>query len=365
MALPLRMKSEIAPRAIPLARAQPRTLRTAPSSRLAALRVPLAAKLVGANLLVVSILLGAWLMAGGPLNRVVIVLLSAVVALHLGLALIALRPIRDLEAVASRVWRGDFGARVQRSSVADHEVLRVGSMFNILLDGLESDRARMRTLATEVIAAGDRERAAIARELHDSAAQHIAALLLQLSAAARDANDPFLAERLHTARDSAEGILEEIRRLSHTVHPAVLDDLGLEAALRKLARDASHGNGIDIDVRADQASSRLPANVATVLYRVAQEAVRNSTRHASAKRIHISLFQARPSVTLEVHDDGAGFDLEDVQRRRTGMGLLSMNERVGLVDGTLEIKTAPGSGTTVSATVPLEPADNAVHLEDS
>lgn len=322
--------------------------------QLAALRVPLAVKLVGANLLVVAILLASWFMAGGPLNRVVVVILSAVIALHLGLVLVALRPVRDLEAVASRVWGGDFGARVERSSVADNEVLRVGAMFNILLDGLESDRARMRALATEVIAAGDRERAAIARELHDSVAQHVAALLLQLSAAARDTYDPMFRERLLEARDSAEGILEEVRRLSHTVHPAVLDDLGLEAALRKLARDSSNGNGIDIDVNVDRTSRRLPANVEAVLYRVAQEAVRNATRHASPKRIRISLFQSRPSVTLEVHDDGKGFDLAEAKHRHSGMGLLSMNERVGLIDGTLEIKTAPGSGTTVSATVPLD-----------
>ena len=120
-----------------------------------------------------------------------------------------------------------------------------------------------------------------------------------------------------------------VRRLSHTVHPAVLDDLGLEAALRKLARDSSHGNGIDIDVDARSASRRLPANVEAVLYRVAQEAVRNATRHASPRRIRISLFRSRPSVTLEVHDDGSGFDLAEAERRRRGMGLLSMRERVG------------------------------------
>jgi signal transduction histidine kinase len=348
------MKLDSAARAVPLVRARPRAATSGRSIQLAALRVPLGVKLIGANLLVVAILLTAWLMVGGLLNHVVMAIFAAVIALHLGLVVVALRPVRDLEAVASRVWRGDFGARVARSSVADSEVLRVGSMFNILLDGLESDRARMRALATEVIAAGDRERAAIARELHDSVAQHLAALLLQLSAAARDTYDPMSGDRLRAARDSAEGILEEIRRLSHTVHPAVLDDLGLEAALRKLARDSSHGNGIDIDVNADQAAGRLPANVEAVLYRVAQEAVRNATRHASPRRIRISLFQSRPSVTLEVHDDGSGFDLAEAERRRSGIGLLSMKERVALIDGTLEIKTAPGSGTTISATVPLD-----------
>lgn len=322
--------------------------------RLAALRVPLAVKLVGANLLVVAVLLAAWLMAGGPLNGVVAVILALVVGLHLALVLVALRPIRDLEAVASRVWRGDYGARVERSNVADQEVLRVGSMFNILLDGLASDRARMRRLASDVIEAGDRERAALARELQESTAQHIAGLLFELSLAARDANDPALAERLRAARDGAEGILEEVRLLSQTVHPAVLDDLGLAAALRKLARDSSNGNGIDIDVNADGSPDRLPANVESTLYRVAQEAVRNATRHGSPRHVRLSLWRQDNSATIEVHDDGRGFDLAEVDRSGKGRGLESMRERVALVDGWLDIKTAKGSGTTISATVPLD-----------
>ncbi len=324
-----------------------------PAIQLAALRVPLVVKLTGANLMVVALLLGAWLMAGGPLNGVVAAILSAVVALHLALVLIALRPIRDLETVASRVWKGDFGARVAHSSVADKEVLRVGSMFNLLLNGLAADRTRLRALASEVIAAGDRERAALARELHDSTAQHLAALQLQLAAAARDTTDPVLAGRLTEARDAAASTLQEVRALSHSVHPAVLDDLGLDAALRRLARDASHGNGIDIDVNTVLVSEPMPANVAGVLYRVAQEAVRNAVRHAAPRHVRIGLLRTRATATLEVTDDGCGFDLAAAERRRTGMGLLSMRERAALIDGTLDIKTADGDGTTVVAVVPL------------
>lgn len=322
--------------------------------QLAALRVPLAVKLTGANLLVVALLFATWLMAGGAFNGTVAVILTAVIILHLTLVLVALRPIRDLETVASRVWQGDYGARVARSSIADKEVLRVGSMFNLLLDGLAADRTRLRALASEVIAAGDRERAALARELHDSTAQHLAALQLQLAAAARDATDPDLAERLSDARDAAASTLEEVRELSHSVHPAVLDSLGLEAALRRLARDASHGNGIDIDVDVETAPGPVAPNVAGVLYRVAQEAVRNAVRHARPSHVHITLSRSASSVTLEVHDDGIGFDLDTAELRRKGMGLLSMRERAALIDGTVDIRTAEGDGTTVVAVVPLE-----------
>src|SRR5512142_1767200 len=250
MSLVLPVLSDQASKPVQLLRGQPRAASSRRSIRLAALRVPLAVKLVGANLAVVVLLIafrtGLSRAGGLALDGAIV----AALALHIGLVLVALRPIRDLEAVAERVWQGDFGARVERSTVADQEVLRVGSMFNILLDGLVSDRARMRALATEVIEVGDRERAVLARELHDSTAQHLAALLLQLSAAARDCTDPALAARLSEMRDSAEEVTEEVRLLSHTVHPRVLDDLGLVAALQKLARESSKGTGIDIDIDA-------------------------------------------------------------------------------------------------------------------
>jgi signal transduction histidine kinase len=218
----------------------------------------------------------------------------------------------------------------------------------------------MRALAAEVIEVGDRERAVLARELHDSTAQRLAALLLQLSAAARDCTDPALAARLSEMRDAAEAVTEEVRVLSHTVHPRVLDDLGLTPALHKLARESSNGTGIHIDVDAEALTSRLSPSVESVLYRVAQEAVRNATRHASPKHVWLTLRADATTAGLEVHDDGRGFDLQTIEKRGTagGLGLLSMRERVALVDGVLEVKTAPNNGTTIVATVPLVATDD-------
>ncbi|MFI5227548.1 MAG: sensor histidine kinase [Gemmatimonadales bacterium] len=322
--------------------------------------MPLAAKLVGANLVVVGVLIGAWLGAGGAVDAATAVIIAAVVLLHLALVTIALRPIRDLEAVAARVWRGDFGARVARSNVADHEVLRIGSMFNILLDGLVSDRARMRELAAQVIEAGDRQGAAIARELHDSTAQQVAALQFQLSAAARDAEDPLLAERLASARDAAESILEQVRRLSQSVHPSVLDSLGLEAALRRLVREFAAESAIDFDVHAETGNRHLPRNVEAALYRVAEEAVRNALRHSLARRVRVTL-NVGSSATLQVHDDGRGFDASAVEQGRAVSGLGATRERLALVDGMLDIQTVPGGGTTITATVPLHGTSTTAH----
>ncbi|MEO7456903.1 MAG: histidine kinase [Gemmatimonadaceae bacterium] len=335
---------------------RPTLKRSVPSDdsiRLAALRVPLALKLVGANVAAIAVVLAAWIATGGSVNTVVAACIVLVIAVQPAAVLVALRPIRDLEIVASRVWDGDFGARVVRSRVADRGVLRVGSMFNLLLDGLVSDRARLRALASEVIAIGDQERTAIAKALHDSTAQHVAALQFQLSVAARETTDPSLRERLAFARDSAELILEEVRSLSYVARPALLDDLGLEAALRKLARDAAAANAFDVDVVAPSSASRLPSTVEALLFRVANEALRNIVRHASATAVRLNLRRAPTFVALEIHDDGAGFEIPGNGETQAGGGLQSLRERIALVDGWLEITTAPGLGTTLVATVPL------------
>lgn len=345
--------SSAKPRNLQLVRGKPAT---API-RLAALRVPLVVKLVGANALALLVFASAWLYFDPEAKReFVFIVFVLMLAVHLVLTLIALRPIRDLESLAGRIWHGDTAARFRDSVVADDQVLRVGTMFNKLLDGLSADRARMRLLAEEVVAVGDRERAALARELHDSTAQRMAALLLQLSSAARDARDPELAQRLGELRNAAEALTEDVRLLASSVHPRVLDDLGLIAAVRKLARDTTRTAKVEVRVTAPEALE-LPHTVATVLYRVAQEAVRNATSHADADAIHLTVQRADGVVAIEVVDNGKGFDVTDALRRRPGMGLFTMQERVSLVDGTFEIKS-DSRGTTVAATIPLVTVDS-------
>ncbi len=331
------------------------------SARLAPLRAPLVVKLAGANLGVVALLWGAWLIAGGEPTTPAALVVGVVVLVHFAMMLIALRPIRDLESVAQRVWNGDFAARVAESSVADAGALRVGSMFNLLLDSLDADRLRLRTLAADVMDAGDRDRAKLARELHDSAAQHVAALMLQLSTVARDAANPALAQRLVDARDAAEGILEELRLLSHTVHPSVLDDLGLEAAVRQLARDTSNATGIAVRVGVRGFVTRAPRGVEAILYRVADEAVRNAVRHGAPRQVSINLHRDGEWATVDVHDDGRGFDLTTTPAAHGGVGLASARERVAIAGGHLDLRTAAGAGTTLSATVPLDAPEDAIH----
>lgn len=325
-----------------------------------ALRVPLTIKLLGANALALAIVLVVVYgpPEGRPSVETITIAIAVAMLVFTGLVVVALLPLRGIEAVASRVWRGDFGARVDSSLVADQDMKRIGTTFNLLLDGLVADRSRMQELATAVIDAGDRERATLARELHDSTAQQLAALVLQLSAAARDTTDSVLQRQLDAIREQAKATLEEVRLLSHTVHPRVLDDLGLVAALKKLGREVSEVSHIDVEVSASNDARDIPPTAAAVLYRVAQTAVHNVVRHAEAHHVDLRLVTANDDdngreVLLDIIDDGRGFDVADAERRRPGMGLFTMRERVALAGGTFEITSTLGEGTRITAALPL------------
>ena len=322
------------------------------------LRVPLLAKLAGANLLiVVSALIGVTIERRLDTPATVVSILGmalgASLIVNLALVYVALRPLSDLELAATRLSAGDMEARVPMSILADRDMARVGTTLNALLDRLTEDRARERRLAAQVISAQDEERARVARELHDSTAQTLTAILLQLGAAARESTSEPLNARIATLRGLAAEALEEVRSMSHTMHPRVLDDLGLAAALEWLARQAREQGPMHVEVDACEMDVAISAPVAAALYRVAQEALRNSARHADAKRVHIRLRQDGRQAMLEIADDGAGFDVALAEVRRPGMGLFSMRERVGLVNGRLVVKSARGRGTSIVATVPL------------
>ena len=325
--------------------------------------MPLGWKLLGKDVLVgvltvaaVVAVYEAGLSSGETISALVAVVAAAVAVsllLSAGLSFVALRPLEELEDTAERVWRGDFGARVPPSLLADRDMARVGNTLNLLLDGIERDRVRMRRLAAQIIAAQDEERARLARELHDSVAQTLAALVLQMSALRRDSSDPRLEAQLELVHTIAGEALEEVRLLSHTVYPRVLEDLGLEAALEWLARQTREAEGFAIEVLAEATPRDLPKSQAAALYRVAQEAVRNAARHADPRHVTLSLHGDDGWLTLEVADDGRGFDVAQAEQRRPGMGLFAIRDRVALADGRVEIESVPGRGTLVRAAVPI------------
>ena len=147
--------------------------------------------------------------------------------------------------------------------------------------------------------------------------------------------------------------LEEVRTLSQTIHPRVLDDLGVGAALEWLARRTREEQGIDTTVDLGGETAAIPRPLGSVLYSVAQEAVSNAVRHAAARSIAITLAADGGTARLDVVDDGRGFDPAEARVRRPGMGLFAMSERVVLVDGSVAVDSAPGRGTRVTATIPI------------
>lgn len=336
------------------------------------LRIPLPMKLVGANALLllaaaaVALVVRSREIGTAPVLMVIGAAFLLALLVNVILVNLAVRPMTMLEKTVDSIWHGDLSARVPTSLLADRHVARVGRMFNILLDGLVADRARTRRLAVELISAGDRERAAISREMHDSTAQSLAALVMQLSVVAQSAaddGDDVLRHRIENARALATTTLEEVRLLAHTMHPRVLDDLGLVAALRRLARETTQHAASATDLRVEVVAREgidgmIPTAAASVLYRIAQEALRNAIRHAAARRIELRIWTDARAAMLEVSDDGVGFDPDAVPQSRSGIGLFTMRERVALFDGELHVSSRAGGGTSVVASVPLpEPTE--------
>jgi signal transduction histidine kinase len=226
-------------------------------------------------------------------------------------------------------------------------------MINLLLDTLSEDRVRLRQMTSHVIDEGDRQRAAIAHELHDSAAQTLSALLMQLSSAARDETNPERSTRLTSLRDMVAAVTEEIRQLAHDVHPRVLEDLGLPAALRDLARELGSVGKVEVTVFAPWDTPRIPVSMAIPFYRIAREALTNALRHANPCRVTICLGVVEDRLSLTIEDDGIGFDVGRADKGRGATGLFAMRERAGLANASLAIRSSPGCGTTVSIEAPL------------
>jgi signal transduction histidine kinase len=318
------------------------------------LTLPLAAKLVGAQVLMLALCASLALALGWrPVTRGEIVLLTIFamsgLPITIGLVILALRPLRQLEATARQVGDGDYTARVPFTVLADRRMTRLAKTFNTLLEQLTEDRTRMRELASEVIRSGDEERSRAAVELHESAAQSIASVSWQLGAIARDISDQEIEHRLLFVKRLTEDVLEDVRQLAETLHPRVLADLGLAAALSQLARQCEARSGIRVVANVDRtlAKSIDPATAAA-MYWTAHEATWNAIRHAKPTSVRIWLFAHGSSIRLEVIDNGTGFDVKAAEgNHRRGGGIFAIRDRLTLVNANLVVESTPGDGTRV------------------
>ncbi|MDH7487702.1 MAG: PAS domain-containing protein [Anaerolineae bacterium] len=228
-----------------------------------------------------------------------------------------------------------------------------------LLEAVTTHREELQRLSAQLMHAQEEERKHISQELHDEIGQSLTAIRInvatmkeQLPAEA----SPTVREQLEETLMLADETLERVREMSRSLRPSMLDDVGLPFALRWHVN--RYARRVDLEVALEMVGleERLPPEVETVLYRLVQEALNNIAKHAQASQVHIRLERHNGTVYASIEDNGRGFDMQSLARRKPaerGIGLLGMRERVASVGGRFRIHSSPGQGTRVSAEIPL------------
>jgi two-component system, NarL family, sensor histidine kinase UhpB len=286
-----------------------------------------------------------------PANGRILVLAGGVLAMTLINAVLMRRAFAPLGRLTSLMHRVDPlqpGRRIPDEG-PESEVTVLARSFNEMLDRLEDER---RDSARRELAAQERERRRLARELHDEVGQNLTALAMRLARVSGDA-DPPLSQEIEDARRATLRTVDHVRELAHRLRPAALDELGLTPALTSLCSDIAHSTGLTIVRDLPSDLPPLATEVETVIYRVTQESLTNAVRHAGADRVEVSLeLDGDNRLVLCVSDDGRGI--------RAGVstngGIRGMRERAVLVGGALDVSPASDGGTTVRLHVPVEGA---------
>jgi signal transduction histidine kinase len=211
-------------------------------------------------------------------------------------------------------------------------------------------------LLRKVISAQEDERRRIARELHDETSQTLSALAIGLETALAKYPSDVSRARLVDAKSLAVRTINELHRIIYDLRPSVLDDLGLLSAIRWYAERQLESRGISVRCEFADTGARLAPETETALFRVVQEAITNIAKHARADTVLIQCAERDGTLTIEIEDDGQGFDpstLPPPAARERGLGLLGMRERVELLGGTLVLDSTPGRGARVAVSVPV------------
>ncbi len=266
------------------------------------------------------------------------------------------RPLSRLAEAARAVGRGDLSHRVAVST--RDEAGQVSVAFNMMTDQLMQKEEERTQLLAKVIAAQEEERKRIARELHDEAGQALTSILLGLKDLEDAHRMPAQKVKAADLRARTAETLDLVRDMALQLRPSTLDDLGLVAALQRYVADYGRKHGLEADFHPGGLDGvRLKPQTETALYRIAQEALTNVVRHASASAVSVLLDKRDGHAILVVEDDGSGFNMEEVRHSGTPaqkLGLLGMEERAALVGATLTIESRPGAGTAVFVEVPLD-----------
>jgi two-component system, NarL family, sensor histidine kinase UhpB len=274
---------------------------------------------------------------------------------------VAFAPLRRVLVTIQAVERGDLSARVDVRA-GDADTATLARAFNGMLDRLSEMRDEAAGLT---LRAQEEERRRLALELHDQTGQSLTALTLHAQAIgqtlAHEESGAAIRARSQAERLNAlaQRTLVEVQAIARQLRPSLLDDLGVVAALLWLAEDAEERLGVSarMKIAGDdlESGARIPAEIETALYRIAQESLTNAVRHGKARCIAIKLRSSAQGLTLTIADDGTGFAPGDEAPRREGggLGVHGMRERARLLGGTLRLRSATQRGCVVRATIPM------------
>ncbi|MFZ5944458.1 MAG: histidine kinase [Bacillota bacterium] len=260
------------------------------------------------------------------------------------------KPIVQMVETTKAVGKGQFDTKIKISSDND-EITLLGQAFNEMIENLQKADQLRSSLLKKIITAQEEERKRIARELHDQTGQSLTSLMIGLRMLEESRDIDEIKSKSLQLRQLANDTLEEIRDLSLALRPSVLDDLGLEAALRGYTQDCSEKLGVDVDFQAfGMQDLYLEPEIRLTIYRVVQEALTNVAKYSKASEASVILERKGDLLIGIIEDDGVGFDVQailDSTIYEKKLGLHGMMERVNLIGGELTVESEPGMGTTI------------------
>ena len=263
------------------------------------------------------------------------------------------RPIVNLMKATDEIGSGIFSTRVMPEST--DEIGKLTLAFNRMARQLQQHAEALKKEKSQrirsVLDGQEIERQRLSRELHDGLGQSLIAIKLRLESLDFDA-DPKAQQIIDNIRESFNRLIDEVRRISNNLMPAALHEFGLENALRNHCEELSAQTNINLQFSNNGSPVAMSRKTKTYLYRIAQEALNNVVKHSKASQVKVSLHKEAGSVQLIVEDNGRGINHEESCKGK-GNGLYNMRERVNLLHGTMEIKTAAGKGTSISIHLPL------------
>ncbi|WNM60067.1 sensor histidine kinase [Candidatus Nitrospira allomarina] len=219
---------------------------------------------------------------------------------------------------------------------------------------LEQSQEELRALGAQLISAQEDERRRLSRELHDDMNQRLAMVSLEIDSIQRSLpeSDP-MQKPLQHLNDQVSALSDSVLHLAYQLHPSILDDLGLVVALQSSIKEFSQWENIAVMFQHRDVPQLLPQDIASCVYRVTQECLRNVAKHAQASQVSVEVRGVEGGLQLVITDNGIGFIPESGLRGTRGLGLIGMKERIRVVRGTFEVKASQGKGTTVTAWIPL------------